>query len=138
MKYEFKYEDKNYELNNENIIELINDEENLIEGLNVDKILELLNESKEVDFQKAYYDTPCEICNENFKEKKSISEYLEYYFYVYSKNGKYIISDISKEYEGLTFNRLELEGKVDNSYIATIIVCANCSEYIIQIEQLEV
>lgn len=138
MKYEFKFNDKEYELNNENIIELINDEENPIEGLDENKILELLSESDKVDFQKAYYDTPCEVCNENFKEKKSISEYLEYYFYVYSKDGKYVISNISKEYEGLTYNRLELEGKVDNSYIVTVIVCANCSHNIIQIEELEV
>lgn len=138
MKYNFKYEDKDYELNEENIIELINDEENPISEIDLNTIIKLLNESNEVDFQKAYYDTPCEVCNENFKEKKSISEYLEYYFYVYSKDGKYVISNISKEYEGLTFNRLELQGKVDNSYIVTIIVCANCNEYIVEIEQLEV
>lgn len=136
MNYILKYEDKEYNLNKENLIEIINDEENKLEGIEIEEILRLLNEGENVSFEKAYYDTPCEECNGNFKEKKSISEYLEYYFYIYSKDGKYVISNISKEYENLTFNRLKLEGKVDDSYIVTVIVCANCFKYLVQIEEL--
>lgn len=138
MKYSFKYEDKTYDLDESNLIEIINDEESPIKDINIERILKLLNEGEEVEFDKAYYSSPCEVCNANFKEKKSISEYLEYYFYIYTKDGKYVISDISKEYENLTFNRLELEGKVDDSYIVTVIVCTNCSKYLVQIEELEV
>lgn len=136
MNYILKYEDKEYNLSKENLIEIINDEENKLEGIEIEEILRLLNEGENVSFEKAYYDTPCEECNSNFKEKKSISEYLEYYFYIYSKDGKYVISNISKEYENLTFNRLKLEGKVDDSYIITVIVCANCFKYLVQIEEL--
>lgn len=136
MNYIFKYEDKDYDLNKENLIEIINDEENKVEGIDIDEVLRLLNEGENISFGKAYYDTPCDECNSNFKEKKSISEYLEYYFYIYSKDGNYVISDISKEYENLTFNRLKLEGKVDNSYIVTVIVCTNCSKYLVQIEEV--
>lgn len=136
MEYTFFYDDKKYTLSKDNLIELINDEENKIEDITLEKVLELLNNGEDITFEKAYYSTPCEKCNSNFKEKKSISEYLEYYFYVYTKNGKYVISNISKEYENLTFTRLELEGKVDDSYIVTVIVCENCGEYIIQIEEL--
>lgn len=138
MKYSFKYEDKTYDLDESNLIEIINDEENPIKDIDIERILKLLNEGEEIAFDKAYYSSPCEECNANFKEKKSISEYLEYYFYIYTKDGKYVISDISKEYENLTFNRLELEGKVDDSYIVTVIVCTNCSKYLVQIEELEV
>lgn len=138
MKYCFEYEGKPYELNKDNLIEIINDEVNPIEDINIEMILNLLNEGAEVEFGKAYYSTPCEKCGANFKEKKNISEYLEYYFYVYTKHGKYVISDISKEYEGLTFNKLQLQGKVDNSYIVTVIVCNNCSKYLVQIEELEI
>ncbi|MGL4571110.1 MAG: DUF3785 family protein [Clostridium sp.] len=138
MKYTFNYEDREINLTKENLIEIINDEESPIVDIEIDKILNLLNEGSEVKFEKAYYSAPCEECNSNFKEKKSISEYLEYYFYIYTKDGKYVISDISKEYENLTFNRLKLEGKVDNSYIVTVIVCDNCYEYLVQIEEIEI
>ena len=49
-----------------------------------------------------------------------------------------VISSIDKEYEGLSYNRLERAGKVDNSYIVSINVCKNCGSYSIEIEQLEV
>ena len=45
-----------------------------------------------------------------------------------------IISDISKEYKGLSFNKLSRQGKVDDSYIVSIIMCEKCQDYIIQIE----
>ncbi|AIY83284.1 hypothetical protein U729_159 [Clostridium baratii str. Sullivan] len=138
MNYIFKYEDKEIKLSKDNLIEVINDEEMPIEDINIETIIKLLNEGEDVKFEKAYYSTPCEKCDSNFKEKRNISEYLEYYFYVYTKDNKFVISDISKEYENLTYNRLELEGKVDNSYIVTVIVCANCNEYLVQIEEIEV
>lgn len=138
MNYKFNYNGKEFILDEENLLDVINDEENPLKGLEIEDIINLLKESPDVDFDKAYYSTPCEECNSNFKDSKKESEYLEYYFYIYSKDSNYVISTISKEYENKTYNRMEIMGEVDNSYIVTIIVCANCSKYLVQIEQLEV
>ena len=53
---------------------------------------------------------------------------------MYTKNQEYVISDISKDYEGLSFNKLSRANKVDDSYIVSIIICKNCGDYIVQIE----
>lgn len=136
MSYKFIFDGKEYILNKDNLIDIVNDEEKELEGLDIEEILKLLNEGEEISFDKAYYSTPCEECNANFKDSKKESEYLEYYFYAYSKDGKYVISTISKEYENKTYNRMELMGEVDDSYIVSIIVCVNCGEYLVQIEEL--
>ena len=44
------------------------------------------------------------------------------------------VLNISKEYKGLSFNKLSRQGKVDDSYIVSIIICEKCQDYIIQIE----
>ena len=71
-------------------------------------------------------------------EDKDYYEYLEFNFYMFTKDSKYIISNISKEYEGVTFNKLLREGVVDDSYIVTIIVCKNCGVYSVVIEEFEI
>ncbi|MGL5415514.1 MAG: DUF3785 family protein [Clostridium sp.] len=135
MEYKFKFDEKEYTLNEENFLELINDEENEVEGFSLEEAIRLLNEGN-LEFDKAYYSSPCEACESNFKEKKSVSEYIEGFFYIYTKNNKYVISNIDKNYEGKTFNKLEILGEVDNSYIVSIIICKECSEFTIQIEEL--
>ncbi|MGL4850173.1 MAG: DUF3785 family protein [Clostridium sp.] len=135
MEYKFKFDEKEYTLNEENFLEMINDEENEVEGFSLEEAIRLLNEGN-LEFDKAYYSSPCEECESNFKEKKSISEYVEGFFYIYTKNNKYVISNIDKDYEGKTFNKLEILGEVDNSYIVSIIICKECSKFTIQIEEL--
>ena len=111
--YKFTYEDTEYILNANNCSELINDEEKPVKGINVDSILNMLNEA-------------------------DLSYCVEYtnldHFYILTKKGEYVISDISKEYKGLSFNKLSRQGKVDDSYIVSIIICEKCQDYIIQIE----
>ena len=72
------------------------------------------------------------------RKDKDYYEYLEFNFYMFTKDSKYIISNISKEYEGVTFNKLLREGIVDDSYIVTIIVCKNCGVYSVVIEEFEI
>ncbi|MFH5796872.1 DUF3785 family protein, partial [Clostridium perfringens] len=81
-----------------------------------------------------YYQEACPECLAGVKEKQKFFGFLEYHFYVFSKDGKYVISDIDKEYEGLSFNKLSRAGKVDDSYIVSIIICEHCGDYIVQIE----
>ncbi|MCC0631481.1 DUF3785 domain-containing protein [Clostridioides sp. ZZV15-6388] len=132
--YKFIYEDKEYSLKEDNCSGLINDEESPIQGISIPKIIEILNESEEVDFDIEYYQEACPLCLEGVKEKKKFFPFLEYHFYIFSKDGKYVISNISNDYKGMSFNKLSRANKVDNSYIVSVIICENCQDYIIQIE----
>ena len=132
--YKFTYEDTEYILNANNCSELINDEEKPVKGITVDSILNMLNEADDVDFDIEYYQEACPKCLAGVKEKQKFFGFLEYHFYILTKKGEYIISDISKEYKGLSFNKLSRQGKVDDSYIVSIIICEKCQDYIIQIE----
>ncbi len=132
--YKFTYEDTEYILNANNCSELINDEEKPVKGINVDSILNMLNEADDVDFDIEYYQEACPECLAGVKEKQKFFGFLEYHFYILTKKGEYVISDISKEYKGLSFNKLSRQGKADDSYIVSIIICEKCQDYIIQIE----
>lgn len=132
--YKFSYDEKEYTLKEVNCSSLINDEEKPVKDINVSSIIEILNESEDIDFDIEYYQEACPECLAGVKEKEKFFPFLEYHFYIFTKDGKYIISNISKEYEGLSFNKLSRQGKVDDSYIVSIIICKNCQDYIIQIE----
>ena len=102
-------------------------------------ILELLNNSlEEIDFSEEFYIEACTKCLTGIKEKAKFFPFLEYHFYIYTKDGKYVISTIDKDYEGKSFNKLSRANLVDNSYIVSIIICKHCNDYIIQIENCEV
>lgn len=132
--YKFNYEGKEYILSQKNCSDIINDEENPVKGTSLDKILNILNESDDIDFDIEYYQEACPECLAGVKEKQKFFGFLEYHFYIFTKNGEYVISDIDKDYQGLSFNKLSRSGKVDDSYIVSIIVCENCQDYIVQIE----
>lgn len=132
--YKFNYEEKEYILSQKNCSDIINDEEKPVKGTSLDKILNILNESDDIDFDIEYYQEACPECLAGVKEKQKFFGFLEYHFYIFTKNGEYVISDIDKDYQGLSFNKLSRSGKVDDSYIVSIIVCENCQDYIVQIE----
>lgn len=132
--FKFNYEEDECVLENKNCSGFINDEEKPVEGLTLDIILELLNNAQEVDFDVEYYQEACPACLKGVAEKEKFFPFLEYHFYVYTKDKKFVISDINKEYEGLSFNKLSRKNKVDDSYIVSVIVCKNCLDYIVQIE----
>lgn len=135
--YKFNFGCKEYLLSEENLDYFFNDEEKPIEDFDYDKVISILNESDKVDFDIAYYSKPCDNCLEENAEKKKAYEFLEFHFYVFTKENKYIISSISKEYEENSFSRLKRLGKVDDSYIVSIILCKECGMYTIEVEELE-
>lgn len=137
-RYGFTFQGQSYELTEDNLTAFINDEENEVKGIDANKVLELLNQGEEIEFSKAYYEEPCEECKTGIADKAKYFDFLEYHFYIFTKNNEYVISTISKEYEGLSLNKLLKAGKVDNSYILTVIVCSHCNSYSIEIEQCEV
>lgn len=137
MKYTFNYEGKEYTLEDENLEYFENDEVEELEGIDYRKILELLSNNEEIEFQNAYYEECCSECQEGKAEKKKFFDFLEYYFYVYGKKNKYITSSIDNDYEGKSFTKLKREKIVDKSYIVTVMVCKHCGTYSIEIEEIE-
>ena len=138
MDFKFKYNEKEYILNEQNLEYFVNDEVNPIMDVNEEKIIEILNNSDKVDFSKAYFDLPCENCKTGLEEKKKFFDFLGFNFYIYAKDRKYVVSTLDREYEGMSFNRLQKSGKVNESYIVIINVCKHCGSYSIEIEEFEV
>ena len=133
MDYKFVYDNKEYILAKENCEGIFFDDENEIISLSLDIILNALNEGEEVSFSNEYYLGKCS-CDKQEEINKSY-RYLEYHFYIYTKNNEYIINTISNEYKDTSFNKLFSLGKIDDSYIVSIIVCPNCGVYSISVEQ---
>lgn len=138
MEYKFNFDEKEYCLNEKNLEEFFNDEEKELSGVDVAKIIAILNDSEKVDFGKAYYGDCCENCLAGKEEKNKFFDYVEFSFYLYSKDSNFVISNIQKDYEGLTFKKLLKQRKIDDSYIVTITVCKNCGVYTVTIEQFEI
>jgi hypothetical protein len=136
--YKFVYNNKEYELGEDNCSYVINDEEHPVIGIERSDILELLGQQETVDFGIEYYDHPCQNCLAGKKEKDKFFKFLEYHFFVFTKKDKYVISSISKEYKDSSFSKLLKQGAVDNSYITSVIVCSECGDYAIEIDQCNV
>ena len=117
----FVYDEKEYVLEENKNVCLLNDEEKPVTGISLDDILNMIGDLDEIDFDTQYY-------------KEACVAFLEYHFYIYTKEQKFVISDIQKEYEGQSFNKLLRANKVDNSYIVSLIICKNCGDTLVQIE----
>lgn len=133
--FSFTFDEKEYTLSEDKLLYFFNED---VEGFDIDKLFEILNSSEGVSFGKAYYDGPCEECKFGIEKKKKSFPFLEFNMFIYSKNGKFVISNIEKAYEGLTYNKLLREKKVDKSYLVNINVCKNCGNFAVEVEELEV
>ncbi|MFL0267058.1 DUF3785 family protein [Candidatus Clostridium radicumherbarum] len=136
--YKFQFNDKTYELKEDNLDYIANDEAQPVEGIDRDLIFALLNETDEVNFDVEYYDNPCENCFAGKKEKAKFFRFLEYHFFIFTNKGEYIISNISNEFKNTTASQLFKSNKADNSFIVSIAVCENCGHYSIEIDQCDI
>lgn len=134
--YTFTFNDKTYELSQENCEALINDEDQPVHGLDLLEILKLLEAQEEPSFDTEYFDRPCEHCLAGKKEKAKAFKFLETHFYIFTMAGEYVTSSISKEFE--SYSKLLRKEKIDNSYIVSVIVCENCGHYSVEIEQFDI
>jgi len=133
--YKINYEEKEYILSEENCIDLLNDDERPVSKFDLKEAIELLNKTeKDAEFDTEYYQEACPDCLYGVKEKQKFFAFLEYHFYIFTKNGEYGISDISNEYSGKSFNKLSRGNEVDDSYIVSVIVCKNCCKFVVQVE----
>ncbi|MBL4930754.1 DUF3785 family protein [Clostridium paridis] len=135
--YKFAYEGKNYEIKEDNCEYFFIDEEKTIKNFNLQDIFKLINEAEEVNFDKGYYLESCSKCQGNKDAQEKYFEYLEYHFYVFTKNGEYVSSSISKDYEPNSFGRLLRLGKFDDSFMVSVIICKNCGDCTIEVEQCD-
>ena len=133
--FSFTFDEKEYTLSEDKLLYFFNED---VEGFDIDKLFEILNSSEGISFGKAYYDGPCEECKCGLEEKKKSFPFLEFNMFIYAKNGKFVISNIEKAYEGLTYNKLLRDKKVDKSYLVNINVCKNCGNFAVEVEELEV
>ena len=134
MGYTVKYEDKSFELEADQCSYFINDEENPIEGVDPELILGEMAQSDKVHFQKQYYDECCEVCEKNRKEGAKNFDYLEVHFYLFSKEGKYVMSSLSVDYEKKNLPALLKSGTIDGGYLVNVNVCEQCGDYTIDME----
>ena len=82
MEFKFTFDDKEYILNEDNLEYFVNDEDNPIKDIDEKKIIEILYNSENVEFIKAFFDFPCENCNEGVAEKKKFFDLKYYYLYI--------------------------------------------------------
>lgn len=134
MGYTFVYNDQSFELNASACSFFMNDEEQPLLGIEVEGILEEMMSSERVSFHKAYYDQGCEGCRKNRKEGAKYFEFLEFHFYLFSKNQQYVMSSLSSAYEAKSLPDFIDKGIVDGSYIVSINVCEHCGDYTIDLE----
>ncbi|MCT4509250.1 MAG: DUF3785 domain-containing protein [Tepidibacter sp.] len=137
VEYTFEFNENLYDINISNCMDEESSEVNFLIGLTNKKIINLLKQQKNIDFDIAYYDQACQNCLNGVSEKAKYFKFLEYYFYVFAKNDKYVMSNISEEYENTSFKKMLKKGIVDSSYIISIIVCIECGKYSIEIEDCD-
>ncbi|GAA0124562.1 DUF3785 domain-containing protein [Clostridium sp. CTA-19] len=137
MEYKFKYDNEEYVLSENNCEDFLNDEENEVLDFSIEKTIELLNNKDDAYWDVEYYRRACQFCFKGKEENEKVFKFLEYHFYVFTKDSKYVMSNISKEYENTSYNKLEKAKKVDNSYIVNVILCPYCKKYSIEIEQCD-
>ena len=135
--YKFTKDEKSFELGEDNLDYLLNDEEKPVSGIESNEMIRLLNEAENVGFSLEYYDKPCGKCLKGKAEKEKYFKFLEYHFFLFTKEGRYVTSNISKD-RSESFTRLFNNGIVDDSYIVSVMVCENCGNYSIEIEQCEI
>ncbi|WP_099189158.1 DUF3785 family protein [Tepidibacter mesophilus] len=136
-KYTFKFDENLYSIDISNCLDYENIKNNLPLGLTHEEIIHLLKQQKNIEFDVSYYDQACQNCLNGVAEKSKYFKFLEYYFYAFTKNNKYVMSNISEEYANTSFNKMLKNRIVDNSYIISIIVCIKCGKYSIEIEECE-
>lgn len=134
MSYTFTYNQKEYTLVPDKCSFFMNDEETPIEGIDVSGIINEMAQSDMVAFDKEYYDQACEACHRNRQEGAKYFEFLEFHFYLFSKEQRYVMSSLSDAYEYKTLPDLLNEGTVDGSYIVSINVCPICGDYTVDLE----
>lgn len=129
----FVYNAKTYILDEDHFLDMLEDEEKKVSGIDVQEILKLLMGHEDVDFHIEYFTSCCDSCHAGKAEKEKRFKFLEYHFYLFTKEGSYVMSSLSKEYEGKRLSSLIAAGVVDDSCLVSVQVCENCGDFAIEL-----
>ncbi|MFR1707674.1 MAG: DUF3785 family protein [Clostridium sp.] len=133
--FKFKHNGEEFILSEDNLSYMEGDE---IKDFDIEKVLEILEEGKEkIEFDYEYYADNCDECGNSESIDKKCYRFLEYHFYIFTKEEKYIMSNISNDFESTTYSQLERDERIDESYIVSVIVCESCKRFTVEIEQCD-
>lgn len=133
--FNFSYKDVEFILSEDKLAFIENEE---VEEFDLEKVLDIFIEGKDkLDFDYEYYIDKCEECGGGTAVDKRHYRFIECHFYVFTKENKYVISNISKEFEDTSYSKLIRENKIDNSYIVSVIICEECKSFSIEVEQCD-
>lgn len=131
--FKFNFNNREYILGEDNLEYFEFLDEAIVNGFDSSTLLSLINNGSVIDFTKEYYDAPCENCL--FKDNpKKIYSFLEYHFYIFTKDGDYILSSLSEGYEESTLEYSLKSKTINDSFLVSIAVCPNCGNYSVEIE----
>lgn len=131
ISYEWKQEV--YPLETTKLIDLYQDEQVVLEEITKEQIFEMLA-GKIVQVEKEYYDQGCEVCHFKKDGEEKYYGFLEAHFYIFAKEGKLVGNSLAGDYEALSFRQLEKQGKVDQLYLVSFIICMHCGSFSVEIE----
>lgn len=135
LEFKFISGDNEFILGEHNFTYIDNEE---VQDFDLEEVIEVLNNAtEEVDFDYEYFADSCEECGGGKAVDKKHYGFLEYHFYIFTKDGKYVMSNISKEFEDTSYTQLFKNKKIDNSYIVSILFCEECKTYNIAVEQCD-
>ena len=135
LEFKFTHGEEEFVLGEDNFTYIDNEE---VQDFDLEEVIEVLNgATEEVDFDYEYFADKCEECGGGKAVDKKHYGFLEYHFYIFTKDGKYVMSNISKDFENTSYTQLVKEKKIDNSYIVSVLVCEDCKNYNIAIEQCD-
>lgn len=137
LEFLLNYEDKSWQLTKDQCQGLFNDELLPIESFDFDTVMGWMQHMDSESFELEYFEDDCEVCPPKARGKKKLVPYLEGHFYVFTKAGKPVVTSIDPGYEMGSFERMQLMGEVDQSYILSVIVCPSCGTFQLSLEQVD-
>lgn len=133
----FEWNGKNYELTEDLCTGVFNDEDVPMREMEPLDFLKLLTPKFAENLDLEYYEDPCENCPPVERKKKELVPYLEGHFYLFTKKGEPVMSTLDPAYEATSYELLVNEGKVDESYVVSVVICPDCGEYQVILDQVE-
>ena len=129
----YQWNEQIYELDIAKLNYFYVDEQVLMDEIKLEQILDLLK-GKTLMVDKEYYDQGCEVCGFKKAEEEKYYAFLESHFYLFVKEEKLVGHSLAGDYESLSFRQLEKQGKVDQLYMVSLVICMHCQSYSIEIE----
>lgn len=137
MNYTLKYGEQVYIFDEDHSEGVFNDDLMPINAIDHGIVSNWLVHMPNDGFELEYFEDDCEVCPPKPRGKKKLVPYLEGHFYVFTKKGEPVITSIDPSFVQGSYDELLALGKVDQSYILSVIVCPVCGSYQFSLEQVD-